>query len=233
MFISFETGLELLLCILAVVLFRSTLLGLLNFDEAATSAGPDAVSKAPSELSFQRGWDLDTPLPSAMIPSITVSPAQDEVPGTRDDGDHVASQAYDDRTVSFAQCAIVVEDMEPPSTTSSDTLPSPKTRGVPLQRGSDHIKICSVLAQTAENGKNTLRARPLTPFIKYTGEEPLTAEIEGAFETKDVSSVVIGKSLSGKVTSEDVAEIESVTFAVEEDMIRKPLLSAGVRAESK
>lgn len=128
--------------------------------------------------------------------------------------------------VSFAPCAVIVEDVEPPSTSSSDTLPSPLSQKTHGRRGSDHIKISSVLAQSADGGKHTLKARPLTPFVKFNGEEePLTAQVGGEFDTKDMSSVVIGKSIEGGATMGTHGELESVTFS-DEDMLRKPLLSS-------
>lgn len=113
--VSFETCIELVLCLLAVILFRSPLIALNKpEDETQSVAGPVEL-KVPAALNLDSSWDLDTPLPSAMIPSITVSPAQDETPLTNQHDDPVRALAHDDRTVSFAQCAIIVEDIEPPS----------------------------------------------------------------------------------------------------------------------
>jgi hypothetical protein len=231
--ISFETCIELVLCLVAVILFRSPLIALKTPEDGPQSVATTVETKVPAVLNPDSGWDLDTPLPSATIPSITVSPAQDEIPLTNEVDDPVRAHPHDDRTVSFAQCAVIVEDIEPFSATSSETLPSSKTRGTPTRRGSDHIRICSVLAQTGESVKHTLKGRPLTPFIKFTGEEPLTAQVGGEFDTKDISSIVIGKSMEGGATSEEIAEIESVTFATEEDLIKKPLLLASVSKESE
>lgn len=198
----------------------------------STEAQPivSADSK-PAQLADVGGWDLESPVASTTIPSITVSPAFSPIKEDVSAVNKLDNQT-DCRAVSFAARAIIVEDIEPPSTSASDAL-SLADHKVHGRRASEDIKIDSVLAQAADDAKHTLKARPLTPFIKWNGvdeleEEPLTGAVAGEFEVKDISSVIIGKSIEGGATMEVKQEINSLTFAKEEDAIAQPLLTAKV-----
>lgn len=222
--LSVSTHIEIIFCLLSVLYLRA--LSASESDAGRRKLVTPCV-QTHTPLALNSGWDLDSPLASAIIPSITVSPAMSPV---KDDASSLEklNDHPESRAVSFAPRAIIVEDIEPPSTSSSDTFPSsePKTHG---RRPSDQIKIDSVLAQAADNAKHTLKSRPLTPFIKFNlddEEEPLTAAVTAEFEVKDISSVVIGKSIEGGTTLDVKEEIESATFAKEEDTITQPLLSA-------
>ncbi|GHJ85004.1 hypothetical protein NliqN6_1406 [Naganishia liquefaciens] len=154
-----------------------------------------------------------------------MSPSRDCSPTHQEHQTHI-----DGRIVSFAPCAVVVQDIDLPSTASSESFPSAdgKPHG---RRGSDQIKIDSILAQAADEPKHTLKARPLTPFVKFTGggeEEPLTAEVNAEFEVKDVSSVVDDGTTQGSTTS-IVKDIEmSATLIKDQDPIAQPILSVKV-----
>ncbi|KAJ9110237.1 hypothetical protein QFC19_001640 [Naganishia cerealis] len=176
-------------------------------------------------------YSAGSPLDSASVPSITVSPAScslkdKSLPSGNDDGQYhgilkgnSSDSGEKSRTmVSFASSALLVEANEPPSATSSDTLPSPKVKS-PIRRGSGHIKISSVPAHDGgEHTKHTLKGRPLTPFVKFDAtamEEPLTAQVISEFDVMNgLPSPFAKTSVEGSVNGLDVSpgDIESVTF---------------------
>jgi hypothetical protein len=226
MSLSFETHLDILFCLLSFWFIR-----LLTDPKYDSAAQPVAADAKPARLAHIGGWDLESPVTSATIPSITVSPALSPIKENVSVLDKLDDQ-IECRAVSFAARAIIVEDIEPPSTSASDAFSFSENKAH-RRRASEEIKIDSVLAQAADDAKHTLKARPLTPFIKWNGvdeddEEPLTGAVGAEFEVKDISSVTIGKSIEGGATMEVRQEINSLTFAKEEDTIAQPLLAAKV-----
>ncbi|KAJ9117589.1 hypothetical protein QFC22_004439 [Naganishia vaughanmartiniae] len=225
MTIALTTYIEVLLCFFAIVLFRPSLLSKVIGNDTITSEGSHHI---PSPLKINRGNNGDSPLQSALIPFITVSPASGALVSEpfsaveKAKGGDSQTVANGDETrhtmVSFAPSALVVESSEPPSATSSDTLPaSPKAKKTPIRRGSGHIKISSIPAQDGENTKHTLKGRPLTPFVKYDAlamEEPLTAQVFSGFDVMNgLPSPFERTSNEGGANGLNVTvDIESVVF---------------------
>ncbi|KAJ9098268.1 hypothetical protein QFC21_004597 [Naganishia friedmannii] len=223
MSLAFNTCIEILLCIVAIGLFRPSLLNNIARTDKETLSGTHHV---PAPLKINGTNNVDAPLQSALIPSITVSPASGALatelcPAVENakEGD-IADDDGNTRhtTVSFASSALIVEPSEPPSATSSDTLPSsPKAKKTPIRRGSGHIKISSIPAHDGENTKSTLKGRPLTPFVKYDAlamEEPLTAQVFCGFDVmKGLPSPFEKTSIEGGANGLDISvDIESDAF---------------------
>jgi hypothetical protein len=196
MTISVNTYVEVLLCLFAIVIFRPSFLNNIAATDNDKSSSEES-HRVPAPLKIDRRNSVDAPLQSALIPSITVSPASGALATEPFSASEKANKGDDETPansdenarhtmVSFASSALVVEPFEPPSATSSDTLPSsPKTKKIPKRRGSGHIKISSIPAQDGDNTKSTLKGRPLTPFVKYDAlamEEPLTAQVLSGFD---------------------------------------------------
>lgn len=215
--LSFFTHVDIIFCLISIWYLRALSTSEYNGDHEQHAA---TAIKSPALLSPTTGWDLDSPWRSAIIPFITVSPA---LSPTENRESHT-----DSRIVSFAPRAVIVQDIDPPSTASSETFPSAdgKPHG---RRSSEQIKIDSFLAQEADDAKHTLKSRPLTPFVKFTGreeEEPLTAEGNAEFEVTSGSSVVIVNSVEGSRTLDVKEQDSNVTVAKEEETFAQPLLFA-------
>lgn len=214
---SFSTYVDIIFCLFSIWYLRA--LSASEYNGYHEQHVATAI-KSPASLSPPTGWDLDSPLKSAFIPSITISSA---LSPTENRESHA-----DGRIVSFAPRAVIVQDISPPSTASSETFPSAKGKSHG-RRSSDQIRIDSVLAQAADDAKHTLKSRPLTPFVKFTGqeeEEPLTTEGNVEFEVTSGSSVVIINSVEGSGTLDVKEQVLNGTVAKEEETFAPPLLFA-------